>query len=64
MEAFLLLGIVLQEIWRENTTSGYTGGRQLLGKFVSRSFDLGFVQFNFDENGLIQEELSDMNPDT
>ncbi|GAV06391.1 hypothetical protein RvY_16398-3 [Ramazzottius varieornatus] len=66
MAAFLMLGMVLEEMWSGNATGGYVGGRQLTKKFLNRSFDLGFVQFDFDEYGqrLIHEELSDMDPVT
>ena len=64
MEAFLVFGLVLEEVFSSRTTDRQIGGRQLIQRFFNRSSDLGFTQFTFDENGqrLIHEELSDMDP--
>ena len=66
MGAFLVFGIVLEEIFSSRTSDRHIGGRQLIQRFFNRSFDLGFTQFIFDDKGqrLIHEELSDMDPVT
>ena len=66
IQAFLVFGTVLGELSGSRVSDRQIGGRQLILRFFNRTFDLGFTQFTFDENGqrLIHEELSDMDPVT
>ncbi|GAU91792.1 hypothetical protein RvY_03982 [Ramazzottius varieornatus] len=66
MEAFLVLGQVLEEALSDDDTAENFKGRNLAKRFLDRRYDLGFTEVTLDEFGqrLIHEELSDLDPVT